>query len=166
MMTVIKENDCSDKNMMTVIENDNSNRVVKNDPLTERIISCCFKVHKELGPGFNERVYQNALKILLKEESLEHKDEEIFDVIFQEQKVGKLKIDLLVEDKVIVELKAVTGIMPKLFEAQLISYLKVTGLEVGLLINFGNRRCDIRRLLNNHCNQNLNHCNHYNNKGI
>jgi len=154
MITVMKRNDYSDK-------------AVSNDPLTERIIACCFNVHKELGPGFNERIYQNALKILFEKESLGYNNEEIFDVVFQEQKVGKLKIDLLVEDKVIVELKAVTGIMPKLFEAQLISYLKVTGLAVGLLINFGNRMCEIRRLVN-HCNQNKvsklpsNHCNHIN----
>jgi GxxExxY protein len=157
--------------MITVMDkNDYSDKGVKNDPLTEKIIYCCFKAHKELGPGFNEKIYQNALKILFKEESLGYKSEEMFDVIFQEQKVGKLIIDLLVENKVIVELKAVTGIMPKLFEAQLISYLKVTGLEVGLLINFGNRQCKIRRLvvpvgeLLNHCNQQLNHCNHY--KGV
>ena len=159
--------------MITVMKkNDYSDRVAKNDPLTERIISCCFNVHKELGPGFNEKIYQNGLKILFKKESLEYKSEEMFNVFFQGQKIGKLKLDLLVEDKVIVELKAVTGIMPKLFETQLISYLKVTGLEVGLLINFGNRKCSVRRLMlssfgyseNNHRNQKLNQCNHY--KGV
>ncbi len=148
-------------------KNDYSDKGVKNDPLTERIMSCCFSVHKELGPGFNERIYQNALKILFKRESLEYKTEEVFNVVFQGQKIGKLKLALLVEDKVIVELKAVTGMMPKIFETQLISYLKVAGLEVGLLINFGNRKCSVRRLMlsgfgyseNNHRNQQLNHCN-------
>ncbi len=154
--------------MITMIDKkDYSDRAMRKDPLTEKIISCCFRVHKELGPGFNERIYQNALEILFEQESLGFKTERMFNVFFQGQKVGRLKLDLLVEDQVIVELKAVTGIVPKLFESQLISYLKVTGLEVGLLINFGNRKCSIRRLMlssfghseNNHRNQKLNQCN-------
>lgn len=145
MMTVMNKNDYSDAVMK---KNDYSDRQVKNDPLTEKIIACCFKVHKELGPGFNERIYQNALKIILGKESIAFKEEAGFDVMFESEKVGRLKIDLLVENKVILELKAVTGIMPKLFETQLLSYLKATGLGVGLLINFGNRQCTVRRLVN------------------
>jgi GxxExxY protein len=61
--------------------------------------------------------------------------------------VGNLKVDLLVEDRVIVEIKALTGDIPKVFESQVISYLKVTGLNVGLLINFGNKSCQVRRLM-------------------
>lgn len=120
---------------------------VKNDPLTERIIACCFKVHKELGPGFNEKVYQNALKIIFKDVGLKYTSEKAYSVIFEEQKVGILKIDLLIEDRVIIEVKAVNGILPKVFESQVISYLKVTNLHVGLLVNFGNSQCYVRRLM-------------------
>ena len=68
-------------------------------------------------------------------------------VSFQGEKIGKFRTDLVIADKVIVELKALEGRMPKIFESQVISYLKASGLRVGLLVNFGNRRCEIRRLM-------------------
>ncbi|OGW03112.1 MAG: hypothetical protein A3D20_01915, partial [Nitrospinae bacterium RIFCSPHIGHO2_02_FULL_39_82] len=117
------------------------------DPLTERIISCTYKVHSELGPGFNEKIYHNALKITLKEEGLNYETEKEYKVIFCEKQVGILRIDLAVENKVIVEVKAITGNMPKVFEAQVLSYLKVSNYNVGLLINFGNKSCQVRRLM-------------------
>jgi len=76
------------------------------DPLTEQIISCCYKVHSELGAGF-----------------------------------------LVVEDKVIVEIKAITGNIPDVFKYQLLSYLKVSHIKVGLLINFGNKSCQVKRVM-------------------
>ncbi len=118
-----------------------------NDTITEKIIACCFKVHKELGPGFPEKIYQNALRITLSQRFLKHSCEESYSVYFQKEKIGILKIDLLIENRVIVEVKAVTGILPKVFESQIISYLKVTGHKVGLLVNFGNSKCNIRRLM-------------------
>jgi len=121
---------------------------IKNrDPLTEKIISCAYKVHSGLGPGFNEKVYHNALKLVLKEESLKYDTEKQYKVFYQSKPVGMLRVDLVVADKVIVETKAISGIMPKLFEAQVLSYLKVTNYKVGLLINFGNKSCEIRRLM-------------------
>lgn len=117
------------------------------DPLTEKIIACCFKVHSELGPGFNERIYHNALKIALKEANLEHQTEKEFTVYFQDKKVGSLKLDLIAENKVIIEIKALTGNIPDVFKYQLLSYLKVSNLHVGLLVNFGNESCQIRRFM-------------------
>jgi len=115
------------------------------DPLTGRIIAACYQVHNELGPGFVERIYLAALKAALKKLELNYEEEKEFWVSFQGEKIGKFRADLIVEDKVIVELKALEGRMPKIFESQVISYLKASGLNVGLLVNFGNRRCEIRR---------------------
>ncbi len=117
------------------------------DPLTEKIIACCFKVHSELGPGFNEKIYHNALILALKEASLKYETEKEFIVYFQNKKIGCLKLDLIVQDKVIVEVKALTGNIPDVFRYQLLSYLKVSNLHVGLLVNFGNKSCQVKRFM-------------------
>lgn len=116
------------------------------DPLTEQIIACCFKVHSELGPGFNEKIYHNALRLALKEAGLKDDAEREFSVFFQAKRVGSLRLDLIVQDKVIVEVKAITGNIPEVFKYQVLSYLKVSNLDVGLLVNFGNKSCQIKRL--------------------
>ncbi|MFD2286132.1 GxxExxY protein [Pedobacter petrophilus] len=116
------------------------------DSLTATIIGCCYQVHNQLGPGFLEKIYANALKIQLKEAGLIFEAEKEFDVIFQNVRIGKFRCDLLVEDKVIVELKSVTGFQPKLFQSQLLSYLKASNIKTGLLINFGNTSCEVKRL--------------------
>ena len=115
------------------------------DPLTEKIIACCFKVHNELGPGFAEKIYHKALMITFENAGLTYEAEKTFDVFFQEKKGGAFRLDLLVEGKVIVELKALTGNVPEVFKYQVLSYLKASGLHVGLLINFGNKSCHIKR---------------------
>ena len=130
MITTMKRNDYGDR-----------------DPLTAQIIAACYHVHNELGPGFIERIYSNALKIALKKIGLNFHVEKEFEVSFDKEKIGKFIVDFVVEDKVIVELKALDGKLPKIFESQVISYLKASGLNVGLLINFGSRRCEIRRLM-------------------
>lgn len=119
----------------------------KRDPLTSRIIEACYQVHTELGPGFVERIYLNAVTIALAKKNLEYNTEKEFVVKYEEKPVGKFRADIVCENKVIVELKAVEGKMPKIFESQVISYLKASGLEVGLLVNFGNRSCEVRRLM-------------------
>jgi len=118
------------------------------DLLTEKIIGCCFKVHKELGAGFSEKIYQNALVILFEEQNINYEIEKEYEVKYLNKKVGKFRADMIVESKVIVELKAVTGNIPQVFECQVISYLKSSGLRVGLLINFGNKSCQIKRIVN------------------
>ncbi len=118
------------------------------DLLTERIIGCCFKVHRELGPGFNERIYHNALELALKNEKLSYKRENAYKVSYQNVPVGNFKADLVIENKVIVELKSLAGNIPKIFESQIISYLNASALKVGLLVNFGNNSCQIRRFIN------------------
>lgn len=117
------------------------------DPLTEKIIGCAYKVHSELGPGFSEKIYHNALKIALKEEGLRYQTERQFKVKYLDREVGILRLDLIVSDKIVVEVKAISGILPKVFEAQVLAYLKITGCKVGLIINFGNRSCEVRRIM-------------------
>ncbi|MBM3119885.1 MAG: GxxExxY protein [Chloroflexi bacterium] len=132
--------------MITAMREDDRDR--GRDPLTERIIAACYQVHNELGPGFVERIYLSALKVALKKLELKYEEEKEFEVSFQGEKIGKFRTDLVVENKVIVELKALEVRIPKIFESQVISYLKASGLSVGLLVNFGNRSCEIRRLMN------------------
>ena len=116
------------------------------DPLTQAIIGCCYDVHTQLGPGFLEKIYVNALKIKLQQVGFNYEAEKEFNVTFEGVIVGKFRCDLLVEEKVIVELKSVTGYQPKLFQSQLISYLKASKIKTGLLINFGNSSCEVKRI--------------------
>jgi len=118
----------------------------EHDELTKKIIGCCFKVHTALGPGFIEKIYAKALQHQLTKENISFEYEREFNVFFDEQLVGKFRCDLFVENKVIVELKSVTGYIPKLFQDQVLSYLKASNVKTGLLINFGNPSCEIKRL--------------------
>ncbi len=118
---------------------------MENDDLTEKIIGCCFKVHSALGPGFLEKIYAKALQVQLKTEGLNFEAEKEFNIHFQDQLVGKFRCDLLIEDQVIVELKSVTGFLPKIFHTQILSYLKASKVKTGLLINFGNSSCEVKR---------------------
>ena len=117
------------------------------DPLTERIIGCCFRVHTELGPGFNEKIYHNALTLYFKKEGLVYETEKEYEVFFMDKRVGKFRADLVVDGKVIVEIKSLAGKAPVIFEPQLLSYLKASGLRVGLLVNFGNKSCQVKRFI-------------------
>ena len=118
----------------------------EHDALTEKIIGCCFEVHRALGPGFIEKIYANALQYQLVAENLSFVAEKECNVSFKGQLIGKFRCDLFIENTVIVELKSVTGYIPKLFHAQLLSYLKASKVKTGLLINFGNPSCEIKRI--------------------
>jgi len=118
----------------------------EHDELTQKIIGCCFEVHRLLGPGFIEKIYARALEHQLKLENLNFVAEKEFNVIFKDQFVGKFRCDIFVEGKVIVELKSVTGYIPNLFKGQLLSYLKASKVKTGLLINFGNASCEVKRI--------------------
>ena len=117
------------------------------DPLTERIIACCYKVHSELGPGFIEKIYYAALKLAFIQEGLKYETEKRFEVFYQGKKVGTLIVDLVIENKVIFEIKAITGNIPDVFKYQVLSYLKASNLKVGLLVNFGNKSCQVERFI-------------------
>jgi GxxExxY protein len=102
---------------------------------TEAIIKCAYKVHNTLGSGFLEKVYENALLIELNKNGLEAIAQAPITVNYDGQIVGQYYADIIVNN-VIIELKAVENIVP-IHEVQLVNYLKATGIDVGLLINFG-----------------------------
>ena len=114
--------------------------------ITYQINGAIFEVNRLLGPGFLEKVYETALFIELRERGLKAKSQVPIIVNYKGKIAGEYIADLLVEDKVIVELKAVEK-LSKLHEAQLLNYLKATGLKVGLLVNFQNKKADIKRFV-------------------
>ena len=119
----------------------------KHSELTGKIIGCAMKVHRVIGPGFPEIIYMRCLLIELKKSGLSCEAEVERDIYYEGIKVGSRRLDLLVDNKVIVELKAVTEVEP-LFYNQIINYLKIFKIEIGLLINFGNISLQYRRFAN------------------
>ena len=104
--------------------------------LTEKVIKCFYRVYDGLGPGFLESVYENSLMIELGEAGLGAITQKSLSVYYKDRLVGDFKADIVVEDKIIIEIKAVSKLAPQ-HEAQLINYLKATNTKIGLLVNFG-----------------------------
>ncbi len=119
------------------------------EDLTFKIRKSLFNVYNELGPGFREETYKQAVMIDFENEGVPFAREKIYQVSYLGEKVDQYRVDILVYDKIVLELKAVSEIHPR-FEAQLLSYLKVTQLKLGLLVNLGSKPLDIRRLVNPH----------------
>ncbi len=113
--------------------------------ITKAILGCCFDVINTLGSGFVESVYRNALVIALSDSGLAVSAERGFEVIFRGRKIGIFVPDLIVEKQVVVELKSCEHLTGE-HQAQLINYLAVTNLSVGLLANFGKRKLEYRRV--------------------
>ena len=113
--------------------------------LSQIILGCCFDVMNELGSGFLESIYKNALFIAIKEKGLKVEVEKRFEVIFRGQKIGLYIADLIVEGNVIIELKCCESLLGE-HQAQLINYLKASNILVGLLVNFGKRKLEYKRL--------------------
>jgi GxxExxY protein len=107
----------------------------EHDPLTHAVIGAAIKVHRELGPGYIESMYEEALCIELKHRNISFQRQFPVAVTYRLQAIGEGRLDLLVENRLIVELKAVESLDP-IHTAQILSYLKMTKLSVGLLINF------------------------------
>ena len=118
------------------------------DEITYKIRGAIFEVNQVLGAGFLEKVYENALLVELSERGLKAEGQVPLQVIYKDKPVGAYFVDILVEDQVIVELKAVEQ-LTKFHEAQLLNYLKATRLRVGLLVNFYHEKADIKRLVLN-----------------
>ena len=114
--------------------------------ITYAINGAVFEVNKVLGPGFLERVYENALLIELRERGLKAENRVPIKVFYKDKVVGEYIADILVEGKVILELKAVDR-LDKIHEAQLLNYLKATGVQIGLLINSTHPKAEIKRMV-------------------
>ncbi len=106
--------------------------------LTEKIIKCFYKVYDELGAGFLESVYEKSLLVELQDVGLLTESQKDLQVYYKDNLVGDFKADIIVENKVLVEIKAVSRLLSQ-HEAQLINYLKATGKKIGLLVNFGDK---------------------------
>jgi GxxExxY protein len=116
---------------------------MEKDVLTEKIIECAFKVHNTLGFGFLEKVYENSMMVELKKAGLNVQQQQSMSVKYEGVTVGDYIADLIVNGKVIIEIKSVNNLI-KEHEVQLVNYLKATGINIGLLINFG-RSVEVRR---------------------
>ena len=114
--------------------------------ITEQIIGAAFEVHGVLGYGFLEKVYENALLAELCKRGVKAETQKAIKVKYKDVIVGDYVADVVVDNKVIVELKS-EGEYNNMHEAQLLNYLKATGIKVGLLINFGRKKCEFRRLV-------------------
>jgi len=114
--------------------------------VTEKIINCIYRVSNTLGSGFLEKVYENALAIELQENGLKVTQQYPIMVLYNKKPVGDFVADILVEDRVIVETKAVKA-LDVVHSAQCMNYLKATGLKVCLLVNFGKPRAEIKRIV-------------------
>jgi GxxExxY protein len=114
--------------------------------LTGRIIACAQEVHRVLGPGFEEIFYQRALEKELRAAGLECEREVWITVHYKGEKLGRKRVDLIV-DICMVEIKAMKALEP-VHHVQTLSYLKASGCEIGLLINFGAARLEVQRLIN------------------
>jgi len=114
--------------------------------VTYAIRGAVFEVNTVLGPGFLEKVYENALLVELRRRGLKAESQVPIKVSYKRKVVGEYVADLLVEDKVIVELKTVEA-LDKIHEAQLLNYLKATRIRVGMLVNFRHPRAEIKRMV-------------------
>lgn len=105
------------------------------EELTDKIIGCAIEVHRVLGPGLLESIYEAALCIELRRKGLKYERQKVLPVLYKGENIGQYRIDLVVEDKVVLELKSVER-HDLVFEAQILSYMKLGSYSVGLLINF------------------------------
>jgi GxxExxY protein len=117
----------------------------KYSEITQKIIGCAMKVHNTLGNGFQEVIYQRALAIEMGKNGLRFRREMEMPVYYEKEQIGTRRVDFFVEDKIMVELKAITQ-LEKVHLAQALNYLEAYKMEIGLLINFGNTKLEFKRL--------------------
>lgn len=117
--------------------------------ITENIIGCAMTVHNKLGNGFHEVIYQRALAIEMTKQGLDFIREMVMPIYYDVEEIGTRRVDFFVEDKIMVELKAVTQ-LEKVHLAQALNYLEAYKMEIGLLINFGNTKLEFKRLTIQH----------------
>ncbi|MBF0565213.1 MAG: GxxExxY protein [Nitrospirae bacterium] len=129
--------------------------------LTGKIIGCAMEVHHVLGNGFQEVVYQRALAIEMSGQGINFSREQQMEIFYKGQSIGTRRVDFFVEDKVMVEIKAIVQ-LEDVHLAQAINYLEAYGLNIGLLINFGNTSLQFKRVMKHTMNhsKSKNHINH------
>ena len=115
--------------------------------LSYRIMQAVFKVHNQLGPGFLEKIYENALAYEFEIMEIPYTQQPLVDVVYKGQQIGTHRLDLIIDNKIILELKA-SSELADIHKQQLHSYLKATNLQLGILINFGTPRVQSIRIAN------------------
>lgn len=138
------EEDNKSELLKALFEDNNSKDEI--NKITEKIIGCAYKVANELGCGFLEKVYENALAYELGKLDLKVEQQKQVKVFYDKIEVGFYETDLVVQDVVLVELKGVKN-LDEAHKAQCLNYLKATGLKICLLINFGNPRVEVKRFV-------------------
>lgn len=121
--------------METTEDTESTEKELPRDPLTERVIGCAIEVHRHLGPGLLESVYEQAMLIELRQQEIPYEHQKLLPAIYRNQKVGDFRLDLLVANELVIELKAVRSIEP-VFTAQILTYMKLGNFKKGLIINF------------------------------
>ncbi len=125
---------------------------MKYEELTHKIIGCAMAVHQVLGNGFQEVIYQRALAIEMREQGLDFEREMEMSIFYRGHEIGTRRVDFFVENKIMVELKAVKQ-LEDVHLAQAMNYLEAYNMEIGLLINFGARSLEFKRLHNKRLNR-------------
>jgi GxxExxY protein len=121
----------------------------KDDPFTAKIIGLAIRVHKELGPGFLEAVYHKALMIELEEAGVDYQTGVPLEVFYRGRPAGTFVADLIIEKRLLLELKAI-DVVASIHESQVVNYLKATGIDLGLLLNFGAAKLQVKRKFREH----------------
>jgi len=125
---------------------------MKYKELTYKIIGCAMEVHKHLGNGFQEVIYQRALSIEMKMQGIEFSREHEMNLTYKGYDIGKRRVDFFVEEKIMVEIKALIN-LEDVHLAQAMNYVEAYNLEIGLLINFGSKSLQHKRVHNNNINE-------------
>lgn len=123
------------------------NDAYKYSDITGKIIGCAMKVHSTIGCGFQELIYQRCLEIEMSKQGLHFSREHSMDIYYDGLLVGTRRVDFFVEGKIMVEIKAITKLEDVQF-AQALNYLEAYGVEIGLLLNFGSKSLEYRRVIN------------------
>ncbi len=137
-------NSVTNSSQKAIVRNPVNPGSCSNDDLTGQVIGLAMKVHRTLGPGFLESVYQKALLYELGKAGFKVESDHLLQVRYENVIVGDFRADLIVNDELIVELKAVSATVVE-HEVQLVNYLNATGKDVGLLINFGSRSLEFKK---------------------
>ncbi len=137
------------------------NEAYKYSEITAKVIGCAMKVHQKMRNGYQELIYHRCLIIELDKQGIKFLQEMELPIFYDGIQVGKRRVDFLIENKVVVEIKAVTELTDT-YLSQALNYLESLNLEIGLLINFGSKSIEIKRIINNKYNPHLNQTNQSN----
>jgi GxxExxY protein len=127
-------------------KNNDLDGIIFKDP-SYRIVKACYEVHNVLGPGYSEKIYEEAMDRELTGQGISVDRQRIVAVMYKGDKIGECRLDSVADDTILLEFKAVSE-LNSIFESQVLSYLKASGLKLGLLVNFGGKKVEVRRIVN------------------